>query len=496
MKNWSASLAAATVLALLVLSACAPPSVDESIAAAKNEQVTLSVENDLVRGQAIFVNEEGERIDIAASDDDGMARCVEATDIIVIEGGSSARAASHRRIKAVVIGRRHDGRPGIWQITTKNEVEPVEMPTGKKSASLPDSDDVGGKIGGLFGWSYTPVAGEIGRDGELFVVGVAENLEGRRIWRWTIEAGTTVGVYWTLRLTDDGGYVIATLARVVGVPFSWQGWNKKEISTAVTSPKGDCVNYRLWSILTSLRLFFLAWYDNYLTDLPGFTSIHEKELEEKDPGKEIEKEVVKKVTKTTTKDVLTYDPVQDAYIVIGFDKDAAMVEATIPAIGLITFAPHEEDEPPLPTFDYERLYIETYDAYDGLNTPWSNADTKIALFDSAGSLLGNLADVPEGFEVLDYDAGLNAGTYYVQISGTSGEYGIRALTLGEEDVVEDPVLEKKPPVMDPYEEPDSNPPWDGVTVAELPLGSTGLYRVLGPTPDDVDYMMIVLPPLP
>ena len=45
-----------TVLALLVLSACAPPSVDESIAAAKDEQVTLSIENDLSRGQAIFVN--------------------------------------------------------------------------------------------------------------------------------------------------------------------------------------------------------------------------------------------------------------------------------------------------------------------------------------------------------------------------------------------------------------------------------------------------------
>ena len=154
---------------------------------------------------------------------------------------------------------------------------------------------------------------------------------------------------------------------------------------------------------------------------------------------------------------------------------------------------------------YERIVIETYRYKEGT----ANVDTYLRLYDAAGTLLAENNDITASdlFSRIDYQAGLQPGTYYIEINSEAtpfpnlGPYVVRALSLKLGDAL---------PAYD-YPGVIASEPWpdsDDVSVNNIPvtpksisLGvSNWLNRYLTTLPDhvgepyDVDWCELVLPP--
>ena len=119
----------------------------------------LSVETDFSRNQGIYVNEWGQKIDIISEEgaEGTVVRCVEAIDIVEVdEANNSGKSTSAgTRVKALVIGKRDDGHPGVWEIHSDDSIHPVEgKEYGKKSSLLPDSGEIDWVFYGFFGLVY------------------------------------------------------------------------------------------------------------------------------------------------------------------------------------------------------------------------------------------------------------------------------------------------------------------------------------------------------
>jgi hypothetical protein len=72
------------------------------------------------------------------------------------------------------------------------------------------------------------------------------------------------------------------------------------------------------------------------------------------------------------------------------------------------------------------------------------------------------------------------------------------MTLEPGEIPKAPKTWPAPIYTDDFEESEVGVPWgpSGIPVSAIKLGTNGYYRILGPKPGDVDYMKIVLAPLP
>jgi hypothetical protein len=496
-------------LCLLLLSSCSQlVGPAQSATEQPIQKATMSIDTDLSRGQGVYVNEKGARIDIVSQEGEEGASvsCVEALKIVEVDPGSASATASHlsarpkQLLKALVLGRRHDGFPGIWLIFNDDSIHVVEdNEEGGKCSKLAETKELNWLLHGIFGWVYHAQT-LLGPDsqGGFIIVGYAENPKGFDIGRWEIEPGTTVAVYWRL-LPNPHGFFRLSRARIIGQPSAAYAKHWKEIDQEFHGKSyRHHLNRFLHSVFSSFRLFFLDWFDLYLTN---FTSA-------------------------------SYDKQKDVYLVTGpAEGPAVKMEgqtgtATIELDGIITIVLEPTNSNP---GLYERIVIETY--------PWkfgvSPTDTALYLFFADGKRVPNgVNDDFGGSKRSRLDvANLMPGTYYIGIispSGNHGPYVIRALSLKSTDAVPDLRLEDYPNVwaVEPWSlegddafmakevfEPESTggTPDLNIKVMELPLGSISIIPWYLPylnrnltTNDtyppsaagDVDWCVLELPKLP
>ncbi len=452
--------------AMIGLVSCQLPKEDgEAALSPTPQQVEPRVYTDTARNQGVYVTETGETVDIVSVEDGLTVRCVEATDIVVLRGSGQARAAAGQSdVRALVFGRRDDGRSGVWQVRGDNSIQPLDPPEASPctspSSTPPDSDARGGAMRGPFGWEYSIVDQVEGPDGEVMVVGIAENARGFRIWRWKIEAGTTVGVYWLLRPRGTGGYRYHTLARVIGTLRTRPG---ADVDPCVDRRPGG-MGERMWRILSGLRLFFLGWYDTYLTAIVD--------------------------------DSLAWDPVKAAYTVDGTDEKGADATATIGSDGKVTIEPREVPPPPPNnggTEPYTNVVLQTYHPADGVAI-----DTRLYLYDEAGELklFKNTFFGPDTLIYAVDGATVPRGIYYAKVdlalNAVGGSYALRVLVNADTAALPAFTYATSAPTSDGYEVDDGAvlPDATGAITATLTAGQSLARRLDSPT--DVDWFVLDL----
>jgi hypothetical protein len=219
---------------------------------------TLQVDG--ARGQAVFVDQAGTRIDILAQEPDGsLVAATQGVGLAVIgDPPAGARAISGSdsdQPRAIVIGSRPDGSGGAWIVMTSGAVLPAaEDDRGRPTSLLPDSDARDHGMRAWLGWKYT-VTG-ISSDG-LMIVGNAVNAKGFRIGPVKVEPGTTVGVYWRLKRLPHHPHLRVAAARVIGT-------YDPPAKPPKRGHRGTWANALRLSRLPGLQLFFLNYFSSYL----------------------------------------------------------------------------------------------------------------------------------------------------------------------------------------------------------------------------------------
>jgi hypothetical protein len=267
---------------------------------ASRPEMQPSIMTDSARTQAVYIDEKGARIDITAQEPDGsVVRATQAIGLaLMADAGSSARAAAGDgdQLRALVIGTRSDGAPGVWAILRNGTVLPAaEDSAGKSTSALPQCDDRDHGLRGWFGWKYY-VTG-ISDDG-LMIVGYAKNEKGFHLGVVKIEPGTTVGVYWRVKKISHRPHVRIEPARVIGTldttPFPKKNGHRSRWIDAL----------RL-SRLPGIQLFFLKYFTSYLI----------------------------------MADAVSRDAAKDLYVVTGTDQDGDDATATIDRLNRIVITP-------------------------------------------------------------------------------------------------------------------------------------------------------------
>ncbi len=219
------------------------------------------VYTDPVSKTAVYVDASGEATLIRSDEESGTVACLEVIDFIPLETESApalSRGAGHKeaKIKALILGKRGDGSPGVWGVYTDGKVKPVINSEGFDTTELLDMVDGRQPLSGYFSWTYEATAMVSNEDAsEIIVIGYAEN-SGVEKYNYSIEEDATVGVYWAVVLDEDGYYHISR-AKVVG----YKDAAEKDKSYKYNK-KSEGKDRHRW--MWSLKLFFAGWFDNYL----------------------------------------------------------------------------------------------------------------------------------------------------------------------------------------------------------------------------------------
>jgi hypothetical protein len=446
------------------------------------------VTTDTSRNQGIYVNENGLKTDILSYEEQEgrTVKCVEALSIVPtsqsspvmgLRGGGAA--------KALVLGLRDDGKPGIWEIDGDDSIHPVKTWKGWSSSCLPDSEDRDGAMRGLFGWKYFPIAIRSDDAGTALIVGKAVN-GGFKLGRhWSIEKGTTVGVYWKLQVGAHKHFVLASPARVIGI-----GLEQVRLRHWKPRPPHGRANL----VLSSLNLFFLNYYEDYLVEL---------KVTREDPNNQ---------------EAFYWDATEAVFGVKGLNKSEDPVIAKISREDEIVFVADEPPPPPSNGSAYPRIVIDTYEPHGGTPNDYFPADTYLDLYDASGNLLtgdndGNKDGGQGGssrIEIFD----MAPGQYFLKVTWYQSEYinlgpyavrvlsvDVNATTLPDYPAFPDDFYDGLPEdfdfLSDPYEEPfntdpDKTPPLSFTPAASVKVGVDNLFRILD-SETDVDWILVDLP---
>lgn len=254
---------------------------------------TLQVVTDTARGQGVLVTEAGARLDISAVEDDGTtASCSDPVGVALVNDTTSGLSASSTKT-AIIAGTRKDGTPGAWAYASGKIQGVIDEDSGALTSCLPPTDERDRTLRGPFGWIYHVMG--VSEDGKI-IIGYAENKKGFSWGSYTIDPGTTVGVYWQVSHHPRRPFLMVSRAHVIGV---------LETGTQPGSKKGHhWLNwvYRHW--LELLKKFFLNYYTDYLV--------------------------------MVDKDGVHFDSAMNVYLVSGTDQDDQAAVATIDKQGAIT----------------------------------------------------------------------------------------------------------------------------------------------------------------
>jgi len=219
-------------------------------------------------GGVVFVEEDGTETPVTAVVNGVPDSPVELIDFAVLDDSSDVgRSSSSRpRIRCVVIGRRSDGRSGIWVIYRRYGVIVVPNEDGIKDSALMELVEVNGSPWLGEDWVYDAKA--ISDDG-LVIIGQLSRPEG-----WKYLTGDvpepSIGVWWSLHYSDD------TLMISRARPILLMNEPVQDVSNTRCSSYSW---YREWleRLIEWIQAYFLDQSWNYLADASDFVSPDEVE---------------------------------------------------------------------------------------------------------------------------------------------------------------------------------------------------------------------------
>jgi len=302
---------AGMILAAVFLSAaCSGPLVsDLSSTGSTDTSLSAEIYTDPVSGNAVLLEKSGSVTEIVSEEASGPVACTEVTDYVLFDSSETASRGwggySHP-FRALILGKRNDGRPGLWAVYRDGSVRCFFSEEGLETSELMDAVDSRYSLAHPLGWSYE-VLDMIENDGEIIILGYAENREGVSFRYYNIDPGTTVGVYWTAKPDSAGKYHLSR-ARIIGLrDSSWWG--------QASRMRGRHAYRHGYEWMWHLRMFFSGWFDRYLT-MPEAIALGEN------PGE---------------------------YLVSGTDQDGDRAEAVITAWKVLSIekaAEEPENHPP------------------------------------------------------------------------------------------------------------------------------------------------------
>ena len=469
-------------LMILVLASCYLPQNPVNLDG--NESVDqLSVMTDKSRDQGVYVNESGDTFDIVSEEgpDGEIVRCVEALDIVPVGSGDGVGSKSfggHGPVKALILGKRHDGYPGVWEVQNDDAIWPVSYnESGDKSSKAGDSCEVEWLIHGFFGWVYHVESLILGPDteGGFILVGYAENTKGIDFGgKWEIEEETTVAVYWRLEKKKNGHYRISR-ARIIGEPkenyTKWKKDKDKEFPRYKRYRHSIFVHF-LRYLFASYKFFFLDSFETYLVDVTN--AEYDENADKYFVTGHVEGAIdtVTPVTKGAKSDTVAET-----------ENELPTGTAAIAPNGEITITVDGGGNGGGDT--YERIVIDAYSSIGG-----GEPSIEVKLFNKVDD---QLQEVP-GDEDLKTTrvvmSKLPSGTYYIQVtSPAAGDqaYALRVLApVGAEPLPIVPGLNESDA---PYEPDDDDP--DKNTIL---LGNDNYVNryFANETGDTVDWLKLVL----
>ena len=205
----------------------------------------------------VFVDETGAETVVKSVENGETVVCKEVIDYKLLneeENLSKSSVKTVGRKRAVILGYRDDGFPGLWIVYSGGIVRPVVNSEDIETSELLEMAEARQPLFKHFGWTYKALDMAVNGN-EIIIAGYAENEDG--IPLLGIDPGTTIGMYWSV-IEDEDGYYHISRAKVVGYKDNdWWKRYRNEI-------KKPGYRYR-WRWLHSLRLFFFGWYDKYLT---------------------------------------------------------------------------------------------------------------------------------------------------------------------------------------------------------------------------------------
>ncbi len=493
-------------LLILVLASCYLPQNPGQLDGTETG-LQLSVMTDKSREQGVYVNEDGDRFDIVSKEgpDGEVVKCVEALDIIPVSSGDGAASKSFGGsgpVKALILGKRGDGYPGVWEVLNDDSIVPVSSnESGEKNSKAGDSCEVDWLIHGFFGWQYHivfPFLGPDSEDGYIFV-GYAENTRGIDFGgKWKIEEGTTVAVYW--RLEKKKHHYHLSRARIIGEPkenyTKWKKDKDKEFPHRNRYRHSVFVHF-LRYLFDSYKFFFFDSFETYLVDVLDAEYDTDKDKYLVTGHVEGAVPTVTPVTKT-----------EKSGTVVDVDPKLPVGTAKIAPNGEITIT--IDDGGGNGNGDtYERIVIDSYPP-KGTGDP----ETDLILYDQDGIELARDDDSGPGqIDTEQLGLSLSPGTYYIKVYNKDrtylGPYVVRllSLTLREElpplvqpDMNMYDLIDPADPGLGSYEPDDYAPNNIPDDPADLSLGKDNpLNRYLGFLDPvdfvDDDWLMFVLPPL-
>jgi hypothetical protein len=263
----------------------------------------LSVVIDEERGQAVFINENGERFDVSAVEYEGapLIRCVQVESFTEVPPMDDPEAL---QIKALVTGTRDDGTLGAWEIHNDNTIHLTPGEDGQ--ARCLDGTDSASVLDGMqtrWGWQYN-VTGTATDGKVMIIVGYAVNTRGITYGSTQVLPGTSVGVYWKVWRLPYSRFCLISPPRIIGNL-------EKPVAYSRISVR-----------LIQLKLFFLGRLESYLTVVNPSPAVDE----------------------FPATPAVRYDSLQRVYVVNGVEnQDGVHAFAKIDAYGGITIIPAPPD---------------------------------------------------------------------------------------------------------------------------------------------------------
>ena len=242
----------------LLISGCPSP-LDGTRPTDISPEPTVTV--DPARGVAVMTESDGSETVISSVEDGEAVDCLTVTDYVIFNSDDSGRHASGGYgPRAIILGVRSDGRPGVWIVYYGGIVIVPEGDGSDRSSELLEAVSEADGFRWDNGWDYT--AGAISGDGRI-IVGTAENSGAH----WLADyLGSTpkVVVWWNLYETEKGVFYLSP-AKVVA---EYPEWDFHEVRYGRRGHFRYRYLYRwLYRFFTRYGLWFYAWADDYLGDL-------------------------------------------------------------------------------------------------------------------------------------------------------------------------------------------------------------------------------------
>jgi hypothetical protein len=212
---------------------------------------SISVVNDAERGVAVYINESGQRFDVAAEETPGgvLVKCVDVSDFTIVPSTGDGDSLP---VKAMVVGTRDDGSPGVWQI---NSDDTITLPQPEQTDDNTARCIVGGEMQSLpeglqmrFGWTFK---GLLTSADAKVIVGYAEQKQGTTYNSVQLAPGTRVAVFWRVSTLPYTRICMVSSPRVIGIlskPPHPSWWPARALS----------------NILVQLKQFLLGKYEAYI----------------------------------------------------------------------------------------------------------------------------------------------------------------------------------------------------------------------------------------